>query len=444
MKPDLSKSFSNHRFSKLAHLDGRILTACAICVYAIFLGRAYYYSNYSNLLWDLGVPVACCPFFDLKVITVGLDEFKRGMDPLAAFPKDTSIYTLYNYPRLWYYFSYLGIGEVHTILAGFVLIIVFLFTVFVLLEKISLIEGVLYGIILCSPAITFLLDRGNSDTIIFILLSLSALLLKNDNRLLNLMSSALFLLSCFLKLFPIFAIGLYLKFKCKTSGTYASLIVIIFFMYILGIGSELTLIRESTPRALVTAFGAFVIPDNLLVNTNVVDISSAFYQLFSKDVPANFLDKVHLLTMAVLLTVMVIVFLGTAHVSSSYSIDTSKIDLFRTGAGICIGTYLLGNNWDYRLTFLILTLPQIVIWCKSNSKLKYVSVSALGCSIICFWNPLLYKLITHHYLATLWVEELVNLFLFIYLFSMLTQTLPDWIRKKLFFFMPRKQKSNFA
>ena len=40
--------------------------------------------------------------------------------------------------------------------------------------------------------------------------------------------------------------------------------------------------------------------------------------------------------------------------------DVRKLD--DDGASIYIGCFILGNNFDYRFTFLILTIPQMVSW----------------------------------------------------------------------------------
>ena len=39
--------------------------------------------------------------------------------------------------------------------------------------------------------------------------------------------------------------------------------------------------------------------------------------------------------------------------------DTNFLDAFRAGAGIYVGTFMLGNNWSYRLIFLILVIMLI-------------------------------------------------------------------------------------
>jgi hypothetical protein len=42
--------------------------------------------------------------------------------------------------------------------------------------------------------------------------------------------------------------------------------------------------------------------------------------------------------------------------------ETSDLIAFRMGALVYLGTFLVGNSFDYRLVFLLLTLPQLLRW----------------------------------------------------------------------------------
>lgn len=47
------------------------------------------------------------------------------------------------------------------------------------------------------------------------------------------------------------------------------------------------------------------------------------------------------------------------------------------GAGVYLCSYVLVRNFDYRLAFLLLTLPQLLRWVRERSRLAVVSLVAL-------------------------------------------------------------------
>jgi len=51
------------------------------------------------------------------------------------------------------------------------------------------------------------------------------------------------------------------------------------------------------------------------------------------------------------------------------------------GAAIFIGTFLLAHNFDYRLAFLVLTLPQLLLWWNAGSTHAAVSLCALALTV---------------------------------------------------------------
>ena len=60
---------------------------------------------------------------------------------------------------------------------------------------------------------------------------------------------------------------------------------------------------------------------------------------------------------------------------------------FRMGASIYIGTFLLGNNWDYRLAFLVLVLPQLLEWTRSSiKKHRTIALASLFGVLVSCWH----------------------------------------------------------
>jgi hypothetical protein len=62
------------------------------------------------------------------------------------------------------------------------------------------------------------------------------------------------------------------------------------------------------------------------------------------------------------------------------------------GAGIYAGTFLLGNNWDYRLIFLLFTVPQLAEWTRQkNGFFTTLARITLGALIVSCWYLVLVK-----------------------------------------------------
>jgi hypothetical protein len=61
------------------------------------------------------------------------------------------------------------------------------------------------------------------------------------------------------------------------------------------------------------------------------------------------------------------------------------------GAGIFITTCLIGYNWEYRLLFLIFTIPQVISWMDED---KILPRSLLILSIIIIWQSFFVSLVS--------------------------------------------------
>jgi len=120
---------------------------------------------------------------------------------------------------------------------------------------------------------------------------------------------------------------------------------------------------------------------------------------------------------------------------------------FRMGASIYTGTFLLGNNWDYRLAFLVLVLPQLLEWTRSSIK-KYRTValaSLLGVLASCWHFVLWYSPFFNFFQGSKewWfvLDEFLNWMLVSGFAYLLLASAPGWLkngRQRIFEF-PRRQ-----
>ncbi|MFM6900119.1 MAG: hypothetical protein ACKPKF_23630, partial [Microcystis panniformis] len=107
---------------------------------------------------------------------------------------------------------------------------------------------------------------------------------------------------------------------------------------------------------------------------------------------------------------------------SDKSLDKSQyIDYFRLAAGIYLGNYLvIGLVVDYKLTFLIFALPQILDWIKQENQLSLPSSIALVAIVATFYaSPFLYPWV---------IDEVINLLLFFNLLYISILSMPEWLK----------------
>lgn len=104
----------------------------------------------------------------------------------------------------------------------------------------------------------------------------------------------------------------------------------------------------------------------------------------------------------------------------------NSIDAFRIGTSIYIGTFLIGNNWDYRLTLLLFTMPQMLAWLKTKSRLSPLSGLALVGIILTTWLSYITS-------KLFYLDELIKWLLFLFYTYTLILTLPKWLRSYIYF-----------
>jgi hypothetical protein len=103
-------------------------------------------------------------------------------------------------------------------------------------------------------------------------------------------------------------------------------------------------------------------------------------------------------------------------------LNFNQIDAFRIGSSIYIGTFFIGNNWDYRLIFLLFTIPQILLWIKTKSRISPISALALIGIILSTWLSRIGDLIYH-------LDEPINWLLFFFFSYTVILTLPNWLKE---------------
>jgi hypothetical protein len=139
---------------------------------------------------------------------------------------------------------------------------------------------------------------------------------------------------------------------------------------------------------------------------------------------------------------LVTLYLSVRHENNQTYRQGQFIDAFRVGAGIYIGSYVFLTNNDYRLTFLIFTVPQLVAWMRNKEKaISLVPRVTLAAMILSLWSFFVMRFIGglgagQRNITTI-IEEFANwvmLTSFLYLFfSSLPLWLGDYLRRPFFY-----------
>jgi hypothetical protein len=103
------------------------------------------------------------------------------------------------------------------------------------------------------------------------------------------------------------------------------------------------------------------------------------------------------------------------------------------GAGIFMGAFLLGNSYDYRLMFVLFTLPQIIDWAKNKNQTGMFSRIALLSILISFNHYYIIDTYTKEHIlfhpVIITIKEICNWLLFAYYFYMVLSTIPRWVKR---------------
>jgi hypothetical protein len=313
--------------------------------------------------WDrLGVPAVSGGFFDLRSVTSGWDCARQHWGEWPVNPCDPGGRPE-NYPRVWMAASILGLGEDDTHVIGFLLAATFfLAAILVVPRKATVGQAVIYGVALCSPAVMFGVERGNVDIGLFSMVAAAGLVMRRT-RYGPPAASALVLCAAVLKLFPIAAVGMLAGLPRRAAVICVSSVVSLFAVYAAVTFRDIETIERVLPQGDEYAYGLHIIGGwlgRLVAPGRMWDVA-----------------------LVALTIVAALTFRGKLR-SAIRTGQSRELDLFRAGAGIYVATYALGRSSDYRLVFLLLTVPQLARWASARHALPIVTLVGI---LLTLWLP---------------------------------------------------------
>jgi hypothetical protein len=220
-------------------------------------------------------------------------------------------------------------------------------------------------VLLISPPVLLLLERGNNDVLVFSGIILTYYGIKaNQNLPENLrlyLPIIIFFILGVLKLYP-FILIITILFE-KLTLTKKTAIMLLFVMlsclYIFYIKDDLKLILKNTPNPSDMAYGRMV-----------------KFWIFNYSLELRHKISIILTSIVIMIALLTQFLFSKMQFAASDTINNSETWLFLCGASIYIGTFLIGNNYIYRIVFLLLCLPNLFSLVR-QPKLRYFSIAIL-------------------------------------------------------------------
>lgn len=328
----------------------------------IIIGLSFYDIFWINFWGSLHVPPMLPAFSDFNALNIFLEVKNEGLNPY--YENSDKIYTGLAYPSIW--LNLVEFLNLKNIINFKICVFIILFLYFYILIDLAFlvnnkIFNILLGIFFFSTSNFLLLERLNIDIIIF---SLIYLLLINKKPLTQLF---LFMLSFVLKIYPIFSIFVFIDKKKYFFLIFIFILIYLFFMR----GEILLMTNNIVECALTFCYGVGSI-------SKAIYFYSIEYNYFINENNYDFFRNIMVMMTMVFASIVI---LSQIKFQEKNYIKKLSIDqkMFLTGAGIYLGTFATTGNVDYRLVYLLFTIPYLL---KENYKtLNYIYFFSI---IFCF------------------------------------------------------------
>lgn len=354
-------------------LSGRFLLAVAFVGAAVGAGVVWI-SDRSFALWvemwsRAGVPVLLPTFADLRAYTTAWECDRAGIDVFVSNPCNPWGRVLYP-PRLPAELGFLGLGESATVPLALGVIAAFLVSVLVVAGPLRYYEVAVYAAIIFSPSVLLGVERANTDLLMFALLTLVLVTVRSDGPL-RAVSYGSLLLAAMLKLYPILAAGVVFR-QGRRRALEAGLAVFVpFAIYLFVVREDFTLVQNRM-RLAANSWGAPVLPMELGITG-----------------PRETLFVVSGLAAAAVVATGLAILLRRRPASAEET-RARSLDAFWIGAGLYVGTFALGSNFNYKLVCLIFAVPQLLSWAREGwgpgrkSRVPFPALAVLA-TVGMFW-----------------------------------------------------------
>jgi hypothetical protein len=287
---------------------------------------------------DFGVPGGTGLYFlDLRFFTSAWECIRAGRDVVPLNPCDPMT-RAHIYPSIWNAPAPLGLRQEHTVRLGYLLVGGFYVSALAAIGRASMLDGLVWLAALCSPAVLLGVERGNPDLLIFSLVVWGVLLLQVTHSAPRVAAHGLLFLAAALKLYPVLAWGPLLRLPRRWAIVGVGTMTALFGVYLIAIRDDLERIREYLIRIDDFAYGAAILGDEAGGALVVIAAGVALAALVAASALRN---------------------------GALRRVEAGRdLDLFLAGAAVFVGTFALDYNFNQRMVFLLLTLPQLLRWAR--------------------------------------------------------------------------------
>jgi hypothetical protein len=263
-------------------------------------------------------------------------------------------------------------------------------------------------------------ERGNNDLVVFSIIALGLWLSRTGRDRSSVSVYTAVFAASVLKLYPAasFFVCLREPTRKRALGVFSTL-CLLFGFYLYWSRDDILRLLANTEKSAYFSFGR---------NVSVFLLGKA---RFAQNISTTLLKAV---SYAELLAMVMAGVWASRRVSVGKQVKSAHLDAFRTGATIYILAFSVSVSWDYRLVFLLFTIPQTLAWVKSGTQWGSISAAALIILLVALWSaPWSYQLDG--------VDELFNWLLFGYFVVGMTITLPTFLTYRSFSPEPNPQRS---
>lgn len=363
----------------MAPLWGRAIRGRAVvsfCLYGYFVALI---AQGGHLAWEwFQVPATSPSFLDLRSVTSGWECARKGIDVLVRNPCDPFPRPA-NYPRIWLWPSFLGLGQSSTVILGILIAMAFFAGALVLMGRIEKpVDTFVWTTLLISPAVMLGVERGNADLIVFPIVVGALVLFRARAEIARVIAHGAILFAAMLKLFPAFAFVVLLRQPRRRVVVGAGLVALGFLIYVIVTWSDIQTIHRVLPQEIYYSYGADVA---VRAVTLWLSVHYASLATLGKHGPEQIVLWCLVAIAGILAALVARLWKPPA------APDVRELDAFFAGCAIFVASFLLEHNFDYRLVYLLLVVPQLLRWARTSRFAAVVLVALV---------------------ATLWLSEILS------------------------------------
>jgi hypothetical protein len=417
--PQATKGSGIMLLNYLRENKGKSLLVAGIVFMWLLLLGLFKYEGYTRT-WELwGVQTQENVFMDFRLIPGSAESFRHGFEPSIENPFEPG-HRIFNYPAFWRLFFYTNITQDDTIWIGILMLILYFVGIVLFPQKPSVPSAFWMLLIIFSPASMLLYERGNVDLIVFFICVLIILAAENSAY----WAGGLILCGAVVKMFPLFGVTLLLRESKRTFFLLVTACLVFMLVYgFLTFGSQ-NAAWNTTMRGVEASYGTFV-------------LISRFHSYFQSYLPIPFIQWMILFEVLALFLIILAAIPAVRNAQPLQVLHERNLAAFRMGTSIYVGTFLLGNNWDYRLAFLVLVIPQLSQWFYlENKSHRNIAVGVMVAVILSCWHfvflidlPIIpFEAQIDRIIA---FDESINWLLLPGFAYLLAASFPDWLRHDL-------------